>query len=107
MMKKQTNSNRAEKIASTVQKYAAEILRDRGFAVTLSGAESHGGLAFVRLFWQGDRLSQPRLDSDKNAIRYELAQRMNQKYVPDIQFIYDDTLEKSEKIDQLLANLNS
>jgi ribosome-binding factor A len=105
MLKKQTNSNRAEKISSTVQKHVAGILFDRGFQITISGAESHGGLAFVRLFWQGDRALQPRLDSDKNAIRYELAQKMNQKYVPDLQFVYDDTLERSERIEELLADI--
>ena len=105
MIKGQTNSNRAEKIASAVQRHVAEILISRGLRATLTGAESHGGLQFVRLFWQGDRALQSRLDADKTAIRYELAARMNQKYVPDLQFTYDDTLEKSERIEELLKNL--
>ena len=105
-MKKQINSNRGERIASAVQRHVAEILILRGITATLTGAQSHGGLQFVRLFWQGARELQSRLDADKGAIRYELAQIMNQKYVPDLQFVYDDTLEKSERIDQLLANID-
>lgn len=31
---------------------------------------------------------------------------MNQKYVPEIRFEYDDTLERAERIDHLLDNLN-
>ena len=48
---------------------------------------------------------QKRLDAARPAIRRELAARMNQKYVPDIGFTYDDTLEKSARIDALLANI--
>ena len=30
---------------------------------------------------------------------------MNQKYVPEIKFEYDDTLERAQRIDDLLNNL--
>ena len=57
MMKKQTNSNRSEKIASKVQTLVAEILQ-RDFSddklisgVSLVGAESHGGMQFVKIFF--------------------------------------------------------
>ena len=30
---------------------------------------------------------------------------MNQKYVPDIKFQYDDTMERAARIDELLNNL--
>lgn len=112
-MKKQHNNNRAEKISSKVQILAAQILRDNYaedpllVRVSLVGAESHGGLQFVKLFWQGgDASTQKKLDSVKNAIRYELAARMDQKYVPDIRFVYDDTLEKSERIEKLLEAIH-
>ncbi|MBR4859814.1 MAG: ribosome-binding factor A, partial [Alphaproteobacteria bacterium] len=46
-----------------------------------------------------------RLDDITRSVRFELAARMNQKYVPDIRFEYDDTLEKAARIDELLNNL--
>ncbi|MCL2748703.1 MAG: ribosome-binding factor A [Alphaproteobacteria bacterium] len=106
-MKKQNNKSfaRADRIEAKVQALVAEILREREIPVTLVGAESHGGLQFVRLYWQGARDMQKRLDAEKNTIRFELAQRMDQKYVPDLRFVYDDTLEKSERIDALLAGI--
>ncbi|MDR1361068.1 MAG: ribosome-binding factor A [Rickettsiales bacterium] len=106
-MKKQINSNRGEKIASKVQILAAEILRDNypDISITLTGSESHGGLQFVRLFWQGDKALQARLNGITGQVRFELAARMNQKYVPDLQFAYDDTLEKAQKIEELLKNI--
>lgn len=112
----QNNSNRSARIASKVQTLVAEILRD-DFSddnflsgVSLVGSVAHGGLQFVRLFYysrnQNVDVVQKRLDEVTKTIRYELANRMNQKYVPDIRFEYDDTLEKAARIDELLDNLH-
>lgn len=115
MVRKQINSNRGERIASKVQTMVAEILRDNYgddviiAGVSLVGAVAHGGLQFVRLYYYSrneDRVAvQKRLDDVTRSVRYELAARMNQKYVPDIRFEYDDTLEKAARIDELLNNL--
>ena len=57
MPKKQFNSNRGERVASKVQTLVAEILRDNYgddsliAGVSLVGADSHGGLQFVRLYF--------------------------------------------------------
>ena len=48
---------------------------------------------------------QKRLDEITRSVRFELGGRMNQKYVPDIRFAYDDTLERAARIDELLNNL--
>lgn len=115
MPKRQINSNRGERVASKVQTLVAEILRDIYGddkiigGVSLVGAVAHGGLQFVRLYYYSrndDRVAvQKRLDDVTRSVRFELAARMNQKYVPDIRFEYDDTLEKAQRIDELLNNL--
>jgi ribosome-binding factor A len=115
MAKRQINSNRGERIASKVQTLVAEILRDVYgddkiiAGVSLVGAVAHGGLQFVRLYYYSrneDRNAvQKRLDDVTRSVRFELAARMDQKYVPDIRFEYDDTLEKAQRIDELLNNL--
>jgi len=116
MVKKQTNSNRAERIAAKVQTLVAEILRD-DFSddptisgVSLVGAVAHGGLQFVRLFYYSRNSDvaavQRRLDDITRMVRFELASKMQQKYVPDIRFEYDDTLERASRIDALLENLD-
>lgn len=114
-MKRNMNSNRGERIASKVQTLVAEILRDDWgddaliSGVSLVGSVAHGGLQFVRLFYytrnQDVDAVQKRLDNITRMVRFELAARMNQKYVPDIRFQYDDTLEKAVRIDELLGNL--
>ena len=109
------NYGRGERIASKVQTLVGEILRDNYIddtilaGVSLVGSESHGGLRFVKLFYYTRNndlpVVQKRLDDITRMIRFELAARMNQKYVPDIRFAYDDTLEKAARIDELLAGI--
>ncbi len=115
MQKKNFNSNRGERVASKVQTIVAEILRDLWgedslvSGVSLVGADARGGLQFVRLFFYTRNPDvaavQKRLDEITRMVRFELAARMNQKYVPDIKFQYDDTLERAARIDELLNNL--
>ena len=113
-MKKQTNSNRSEKISSKVQTLVAEILQHdfsddnliRG--VSLVGAESHGGMQFVKLFFyahDNKEATQKRLDEITKMVRFALAKKIDQKYVPEIRFVYDDTLERADRIENLLNNL--
>lgn len=114
-MKKQNNSNRSEKIASKVQILVAEILQ-RDFSeddlinkVSLVGSQSRGGMQFVKLFFytRNDAdATQKRLDEITKMVRFALAQKINQKYVPEIKFIYDDTLERADKIESILSNLD-
>lgn len=115
MQKRQTSSNRGERVASKVQTLVAEILRDNYgddailSGVSLVGAVARGGLQFVRLFYYSRNTDidavQKRLDETTKTIRYELAARMDQKYVPEIRFEYDDTLDRAQRIDDLLNNL--
>lgn len=117
MQKKNTNSNRPDRIAAKVQTIVAEILRDKYSddpiicGVSLVGSVSHGGLQFVRLYYysrSSDTTAvQRRLDEISRSVRFELASRMNQKYVPDIRFEYDDTLERAARIDELLDRISN
>lgn len=105
---------RGNRIASKVQTIVAEILRDKFSedpilsTVSLVGSESHGGLAFTRLYYHthlDPKNVQKRLDDATKMIRYELASRIDQKYTPTISFKYDDTIERANRIDELLKNL--
>ena len=88
----------------TVRQFVAQIIRDMfpELGVTITDAKSHGGLQFVRIFYQGAKTDFSKL---RGQIRFELAHRMNQKYVPELDFVYDDTLETAERIETLLKNL--
>lgn len=110
-----TTSNRPARMASTVQTMVAQILHERfgddGLlgGVSLVGATARGGTQFVHLYYYSHNSDiaavQRRLDEVTKTIRYELASRLNQKYVPDIKFEYDDTLDRAERLDKILKNL--
>jgi len=114
VFKKQTSFSRGERIASSVQKHVAEILRDKYAEdpvlsrVSVVGADASGAPQFIKIFYyvSGTGEFQKRLSFVTPMIRKELAKRIDQKYVPDIRFAYDDTLEKSERIDKLLAAIS-
>jgi len=42
------------------------------------------------------------LKSEKNSIRYKLGKHLQSKYVPDINFFYDDELYIYDKINKIL-----
>jgi len=111
-------SPRGNRIASKVQTIVAEILRDKFSddpiisGVSLVGSDAHGGLSFVRLYYYTNNNSeitlnqiQERLDAVTKTIRYELAARLDQKYTPEIKFTYDDTIDRANRIEELLKNL--
>lgn len=96
---------RSDKIAMAVRQFVAEIIIDRfpNLGITIVDAKSSGkGLQFVRLFYQGKKQN---FDKIKQTIRFELAHKMNQKYVPDLDFIYDETLESATRIENLLKSI--
>ncbi len=115
MNKRQNNSARPARMAAKVQTTVAEILRDLYAddalisGVSLVGGEAHGGTQFVRLFFYSRAADidavQKRLNDVTRTVRYELAARLQQKYVPEIRFEYDDTLERAARIDAILAGL--
>ncbi len=115
MPKKISDSNRNDRVAAKVQTIVAEILRDKYAddpvlsGVSLVGAVAHGGLQFVRLYFycrtDDIDVAQRRLDIETKTIRFLMGQQIDQKYVPQIKFTYDDTLERAAKIDELLNNL--
>jgi ribosome-binding factor A len=115
MPKKISDSNRNDRVAAKVQTIVAEILRDKYAddpvlsGVSLVGAVARGGLQFVRLYFycrtDDIDVAQRRLDIETKTIRFLMGQQIDQKYVPQIKFTYDDTLERAAKIDELLNNL--
>lgn len=108
------NSNRGERMARKVQTLVAEILRDKYSddeivsSVSLSGSDA--GTQFIKLYYYIPHNMNPdvvarRMNDITKSVRFELASRMNQKYTPEIRFVYDDTLDRAERIDELLKNL--
>ena len=46
------------------------------------------------------------LNSKIKFFKYQVAQKWHAKFMPDLEFFYDDSLRKAEKITKLMQNIN-
>ena len=82
-------------------------------AVTLTDVKMSKDLRRAHIFYSlyGDReqkkQAQEGFESAKGYIRREIGERLQLRYVPDIQFEYDASLEYGQRIEQLLEELKT
>ena len=106
------NTARPERYAVPAQTPQNEVQREQALSTIRLNRRAFrrevGGLAFVRLYFYTSAdpdAVQARLDAVTKSVRYELAARLNQKYTPEIKFTYDDTMDRANRIEELLKNL--
>ena len=107
---------RAERVGDAVHHEVSNILlRDikdpRIDMVTVTGTKVSDDLRHANVFYSviGDeqrwREVKKGLASSKGYIKRQLAKRLKMKYMPDIHFNEDRTLEQGERIDSLLSGI--
>ena len=105
--------NRAERIADLLQRELADLMRreladERLHGVTVSGVDVSKDLGHAKVF------VTPALGADVDAtiqglnrasrhLRRCLARRVHLRYMPQLRFAYDPTLENANRLDALLA----
>lgn len=111
-------SFRPEKIASTLKKLLAQPISDisnevsAGFA-TLTSVRITKDLQLAKLYISlFGKNSQPgllmdELEHHKYELRHLIGKELRLRYIPDIKFYFDDTLNEMEKIQSLLKNIKS
>ena len=64
---------------------------------------------YYSLFWEGQQKKQAHegFESARGFIRREIGERLQLRYVPDIQFRYDESLDYGKKMERVLAKLDS
>ena len=107
---------RAAKVGDQILKEIADLLvrrvnDPRVSGVTLTGIHLSNDLRHSRVYYSliGDRedirKTQAGLDSAKGFIKREIGRRMDIKYVPDIVFEHDPTLEKGDELERLFQKI--
>lgn len=107
---------RADRVGELIQEVVAELLRrdirdPRLRAVTLTGVKVSRDLRHARVYFnllgdQGDRGEV--LAAFKGAtgyIRSKVGKELNLRFVPAIEFSYDDSEDEAQRIDQLLKQV--
>ncbi len=112
----QFESVRQRKLADLIKKNVSLIidrkLKDprKGF-ITITQAKISRDLRIVSLYYtvlgneEQRKASQQALESAKNFIRAELAPQLKLRYIPELRFFYDDSLDYSEHIEKLLKKI--
>ena len=109
---------RAKRVGDMVLREIADVLmkkvRDpRVSGVTLSGVWMSKDLKYARIYYSvlGEdeevQKAQQGLDSAKGFIRKEVGERLDLKYVPDIQFKHDPSLDKGDHLEKIFQKLKS
>ena len=79
--------------------------------VTITGIRLSDDLKQARIYFsvigEKDRIedAQKGLDSAKGFIKREIGRRMSLRYMPDIHFVYDPSLEGGSHLDKILESL--
>ncbi len=101
-----------ELILQTVSQ-AALNLKDPGIGfITITGADTAPDISLVRIYYSvlGTALEKQAtaeaLERAKSHIRYEVGQLENLRRVPHLMFVYDDSVERADRVTRLLNKIN-
>lgn len=109
---------RSERVSDLVYREVSNILlRDikdpRVEMVTVTGTKVSDDLRHAVVYYsvigndqRWNEVAQG-LKSSKGYVKRELGKRLKMKYLPDLKFVEDRTMEKGEKMDKLLSELAS
>ncbi len=101
--------SRVDKLDSILQKEISSIIQfdlnnpEIGF-VTVSEVRLSPDLSKARVYvsFFGKNYEVAALKKSKGYIKTELAKRLKMRKIPDIEFVVDDTLEKVDRINQIV-----
>ena len=102
--------SRVDKLDSLFQKEISNIIMTEldmkkiGF-YTVSDVKITGDLSLDRVYvsFLGKNYSIQELRKQKGFIRKELSHRLSMRKMPDLEFVLDDTLEKAQRIEDILS----
>ncbi|MCH4287201.1 MULTISPECIES: 30S ribosome-binding factor RbfA [Bacillota] len=108
---------KAEKVAGIIQKEVSEIIQFElkdpkiGF-ITITDVTVTNDLSIAKIYvsFLGQKAREEAgmkaLERSKGFIRTNLAKRMTLRKVPELQFKIDDSLERGNKIEKILYEMN-
>lgn len=108
---------RANRVGEQIKKELTQIIQREikdpriGF-ITVTAVEVTGDLqqatAFITVYGEEDQRSKTLegLDKAKGFIRSEIGKRIQLRKTPDLAFKFDESIERGNRIEELLRNLN-
>jgi ribosome-binding factor A len=111
-------SHRVERIQEQVREEVSQMLatevRDPGVGlVTVTRAKVTGDLSLARVYWTiiGDdaerKKTQKALERAAGFVRHLLAERLSLRRVPEVKFIYDQSVAAQDRIEQIIQEIHA
>jgi ribosome-binding factor A len=108
--------NRADRVAGLIQEALSVLLKKsikdpRVQAATITGVKMTSDLKLAKVyFFVSDRVATQEealagFQKAKGFIKYTLAQQLNMRYMPELIFYYDTSIERGFHIDSILKKL--
>ena len=112
----QKKSNRKDRVAEMIQRKLAQIIMQEikdprlpGF-VTISAVKVTSDLAHAKVYFtaftEEKRQAEVILNSAASFLRTNLARTMDLRTVPQLHFIYDESIEYGKKLSRLIDDVN-
>jgi ribosome-binding factor A len=105
--------SRSDRVGGLIKQEMAELLRkqisDPGLVqATITAVKVSADLRNAKIYFAtpgGEGAAQAALDGFQRAkgfVKRELAQRLGLRYMPNLQFFYDDSIDRGARIEQLI-----
>lgn len=109
--------HRSDRVAAQLRRELGQLVHDavREYSlpsVSVSDVEINREMEHAQVFvtaLQSERATEALagLKDHAREIRYKLAQRVKMRHVPELHFHYDDSVDKGERIEQLLKSAST
>jgi ribosome-binding factor A len=111
-------THRVERIQAQVREEVSQMLatevRDPGVGlVTVTRTKVTGDLSLARIYWTiiGDanerKKTQQALERAGGFVRHLLAERLSLRRVPEVKFIYDQSVAAQDRIEQIIQEIHA
>ena len=109
---------RAERVAGQVQKVVSDLLRrsirdPRLATTTITGVKMSADLRIAKVYFttaEGEDKAKQAGSGFQSALGFlkrQMARELKLKYMPDLQFYYDESIDYGQHIDQLLKKVTT
>ena len=109
-------SHKIAKISSDMMRVISSILfeeaRDEILkTITITGCKVSNDLSYAKVYFTAlSDLDKKTLEREVNEassfIRTEVAERLDLRHTPELEFVYDDSIEYGAKIEKIIASLH-